>query len=88
VRPFFCHFTLNLQKILPRIFSAADIFLGPLLRFAAEISAGWQHWIFYRLDNRQQKLHHKYQITQAGIIKDSLEDLLLRNLRNFQFDYR
>jgi hypothetical protein len=24
--------------------SAAGIFLGPLLCFAAEISAGWQHW--------------------------------------------
>jgi hypothetical protein len=44
VRPLFCHFTSNLQKIRPRIFSPADIFLGPLLRFAAEISAGWQHW--------------------------------------------
>jgi hypothetical protein len=27
-----------------RIFSAADIFPGPLLRFAAKISASWQHW--------------------------------------------
>jgi hypothetical protein len=34
----------NLHKIRPQIFSAADIFLGPLLRFAAEISASWQHW--------------------------------------------
>jgi hypothetical protein len=25
-----------------RIFSATQIFLGPLLRFVAEISAGWQ----------------------------------------------
>jgi hypothetical protein len=35
----FCHFLSNLQKIRPRIFSAAEIFLGPLVRFAAEISA-------------------------------------------------
>jgi hypothetical protein len=33
----------NLRKNRPRIFLAAEIFLGPLLRFAAEISAGWQH---------------------------------------------
>jgi hypothetical protein len=45
VRPLFCHFLANLQKIRPRIFSAAEIFVGPLLRFAAEISAGWQHCV-------------------------------------------
>jgi hypothetical protein len=44
VQPLFCHFLGNLHKIRPRIFSAAKIFLGPLLRFAAEISTGWQHW--------------------------------------------
>jgi hypothetical protein len=33
------------DKFRPRIFSAAEIFLEPLLRFAAEISAGWQHWL-------------------------------------------
>jgi hypothetical protein len=45
VRLLFCHFWVILQKIRPRIFSAAEIFLGPLLCFAAEISAGWQHWM-------------------------------------------
>jgi hypothetical protein len=37
--PFLPFFLGNLRKIQPRIFSAAEIFLGPLLRFAAEISA-------------------------------------------------
>jgi hypothetical protein len=41
--PFFCHLLGDLLKIRPQIFSAANIFLGPLLRFAAKISAGWQH---------------------------------------------
>jgi hypothetical protein len=43
VRPLFCHFLGILHKIRERIFSAAGIFLGPLLCFVAEISAGWQH---------------------------------------------
>jgi hypothetical protein len=38
VRPLFCHFFGKSAEN-----SAAEIFLGPLLRFAAEISAGWQH---------------------------------------------
>jgi hypothetical protein len=37
------HFLANPEKIRLRIFSADEIFLGPLLRFAAEISTGWQH---------------------------------------------
>jgi hypothetical protein len=35
----------NSADIRPRNFSATEIFLGPLLRFAAAILAGWQHWI-------------------------------------------
>jgi hypothetical protein len=31
-----------LQKILPLFLPAADIFIGPLLCFAAELSASWQ----------------------------------------------
>jgi hypothetical protein len=31
----------NLQKIRPRIFPAAEILFGPLLWFAAELSASW-----------------------------------------------
>jgi hypothetical protein len=44
VRPLFWHFLGILHKIRSRIFSAAVNFLGQLLRFAAENSAGWQHW--------------------------------------------
>jgi hypothetical protein len=43
--PFSTKFLANLQNFRPRIFTAAGIFLGPLLRFAAEILAGWQHWL-------------------------------------------
>jgi hypothetical protein len=43
VRPLFCHFLKNLQKIRPLFLPAAEIFMGPLLCFAAEISASWQH---------------------------------------------
>jgi hypothetical protein len=34
----------NLKKIRQQISLAAEIFIGPLLCFAAEISASWQHW--------------------------------------------
>jgi hypothetical protein len=33
------------RKIRPPIFPAAQIFVGPLLSSAAEISAPWQHWL-------------------------------------------
>jgi hypothetical protein len=39
-RPFFG----ILKKIRPPIFPAAQIFVGPLLSSAAEMSAPWQHW--------------------------------------------
>jgi hypothetical protein len=46
IRPLFLRFFLAIQqKIRPWIYSAADIFLGPLLRFAAEILAGCQYCI-------------------------------------------
>jgi hypothetical protein len=32
------------KKIRPQIFPAAQILTGPLLSYAAEISAPWQHW--------------------------------------------
>jgi hypothetical protein len=45
VRPLFCHFLKNLQKIQPLFLPAVEIFMGPLLCFASEISASWQHWL-------------------------------------------
>jgi hypothetical protein len=44
VRPLFCQILKNLQKIRPLFLPAAEIFMGPLLCFAAKISASWQHW--------------------------------------------
>jgi hypothetical protein len=45
VWPLFGHFYNNLPKFRPQIVLAAKIFMGPLLCFAAEISASWQHCI-------------------------------------------
>jgi hypothetical protein len=39
----FGHFYNNLPKISLQIAPAAEIFMGPFLHFAAEISASWQH---------------------------------------------
>jgi hypothetical protein len=39
VRPLFCHFFTNPQKIRLLFLPAAEIFMGPLLCFAVEISA-------------------------------------------------
>jgi hypothetical protein len=33
----------NRPKIRPQFLPAAEFFMGPLLCFAAEISASWQH---------------------------------------------
>jgi hypothetical protein len=49
VPPLFGHFLKNLQIIRSLIFPAANIFMRPLLCFAAQISASWQHCSFYRL---------------------------------------
>jgi hypothetical protein len=43
VRPVFGRFFENLPKIRPWIIPPAEFFVGPLLSFAAEISASWQH---------------------------------------------
>jgi hypothetical protein len=43
VRPLFGPFLAYMKKIRLPIFPAAQIFVGPLLSYAAEISAPWQH---------------------------------------------
>jgi hypothetical protein len=44
--PFSAFLGKSMPNIRPRIFSAAHIFMGPLLGFAAEISAGWEQCIY------------------------------------------
>jgi hypothetical protein len=44
IRPFFGPFWENPAKIRPQIFPATYILIRPLLSFAAEESASWEHW--------------------------------------------
>jgi hypothetical protein len=46
-------------KIRPLFLPAAEIFMGPLLCFAADISASWQHWMgaFFGLPVAEHCMH-------------------------------
>ncbi len=46
IRPLFGPFWENPAKIRPQICPAAYIFIRPLLSFAAEESASWEHWLY------------------------------------------
>jgi hypothetical protein len=44
IQTLFGHFWENSAKIRPQICPAVYIFIRPLLRYAAEESASWEHW--------------------------------------------
>jgi hypothetical protein len=62
--------------------SAAEIFMGPLLCFAAEISASWQHW---KQAMRQEASNKEYKFCiprGAHATQQNYNRLFKRKLKN------